>query len=50
MPLEVGVGMSLDEAAEERAPGIHSEVGDAVRALTTIVSSMRDIVALVGKV
>ena len=58
-PLEVGVGMSrslvwvaaLDEVAEEREWGsIHMEVGDVVCALTTMLSSMRDIVALVGQV
>ena len=57
MPLEVSVGMSrslvrvaaLDEAAEEREWGsVHTEVGGAVRALTTMLSSMRDIVAPVG--
>ena len=57
--LEVGVAMSrslvrvaaLDEAAEKREWGsVHMEVGDAVRALTTMLSSMRDIVALVGQV
>ena len=56
-PLEVGAGMSwslvwvaaLDEVAEEREWGnVHTEVGDAVRALTTMLSSMRDIVAPVG--
>ena len=28
---------------------VHTEVGDAVCALTTMLSSMRDIVALVGR-
>ena len=58
-PLEVGAGMSwclvwvaaLDEVVEEREWGsIHTEVGDAVRALTTMLSSMHDIVAPVGQV
>ena len=58
-PLEVGAGMSrslvwvaaLDEAAEEREWGsIHMEVGDAVHALTTMLSSMHDIVAPVCQV
>ena len=58
-PLEVGAGMSwslvrvaaLEEAAEEREWGsVHTEDGDAVRALTTMLSSIRDIVALVGQV
>ena len=57
--LEVGVGTSrslvwvaaLDEAAEVREWGsVHTEVGDAVCALTTLLSSMRDIVVLVGQV
>ena len=57
VPLEVGAGTSqslvwvaaLNEAAEEREWGsIHMEVGDAVHALTTMLSSMRDIVAPVG--
>ena len=57
--LEVGTGTSrslvrvatLDEAAEERERGsVHTEVGDAVRALTTMLGSMRDIVAPVGQV
>ena len=57
--LVVGAGMSrslvrvaaLDEAAEEREWGsIHTEVGDEVRALTTMLSSMRNIVALVALV
>ena len=55
--LVVGAGMSQslvrvaahDEAAEEREWGsVHIEVGLAVRALTTMLSSMRDIVAPVG--
>ena len=42
---------ALDDAAEEREWGIiHIEVGDAVHALTTMLSSMCDIVALVGQV
>ena len=58
-PLAVGVGTSrslvrvaaLDEAVEEREWGsVHTEVGDAVRALTTMLSSMRDIVTPVGQV
>ena len=57
--LEVGAGMSrslvpvaaLDEAAEERKWGsVHTEVRDAVHALTTMLSSMRDIVTPVGQV
>ena len=57
MSLEVGAGTSrclvrvatLDEAAEEREWGsIHMEVGDTVHALTTMLSSMSDIVAPVG--
>ena len=56
-PLEVGTGTSrslvwvaaLDEAVEEREWGsVHMEIGDVVHALTTMLSSMRDIVALVG--
>ena len=40
---------ALDEAAEEREWGsVHMEVGDAVHALTTMLSSMHDIVASVG--
>ena len=58
-PLELITGTSLslirvaalDEAVEEREWGsIHTEVGDAVRALTTMLSSMHDIVAPVGQV
>ena len=58
-PLEVGVGTSrslvrvaaLNDAAEEREWGIiHIEVGDAVHALTTMLSSMRGIIAPVGQV
>ena len=58
-PLEVGAGTSwslvrvaaLDDAIEKREWGsIHTEVGDAVRALTTMLSSMHDIVAPVGQV
>ena len=42
---------TLDEAAEEREWGsVHMEVGDAVRALTTMLSSMHDIVAPIGQV
>ena len=57
-PLEVGMGTSpslvrvaaLDEATEEREWGsIHTEDGDVVHALTTMLSSMRDIVAPVGQ-
>ena len=56
-PLEVSAGTSrslvrvaaLDEAIEEREWGsIHTEVGDAVHALTTMLSSMHDIVTPVG--
>jgi len=59
VPLEVSAGTSrslvqvdaLDEAAEEREWGsIHTEVGDAVHALTTMLSSMHDIVAPVVQV
>ena len=40
-----------DEAAEEREWGsVHTEVGDAVRALTIMLGLMRDIVAPVGQV
>ena len=43
--------VALDEAAEEREWGsIHTEVGNAVHALTTMFSSMRDIVTPVGYV
>ena len=58
-PLEVGAGMSwslvwvaaLDEAAEEREWGsVHTEVGDTFRTLTTMLSSMHDIVAPIGQV
>ena len=58
-PLEVSVGTSwslvrvaaLDEVAEEREWGsVHTEVGDVVRALTTMLGSMSDIVAPVGQV
>ena len=57
--LEVGARTSrslvrvaaLDEAAEEKKWGsVHTEVGDAVRALTTMLGSMHDIVAPVGQV
>ena len=42
---------ALDEAVEEREWGsVHMEVGDAVRALTIMLSSMRDIVTLFGQV
>ena len=42
---------ALDEAVEEREWGsVHMEVGDTVCALTTMLSLMRDIVALVGQV
>ena len=42
---------ALEEAAEEREWGsVHTEVGDAVRTLTTMLSSMRDIVAPDGQV
>ena len=42
---------ALNEAAEEREWGsVHMEVGDTVCALNTKLSSMRDIVALVGLV
>ena len=40
-----------DEAVEEREWGsVHMEVGDEVRTLTTMLSSMHDIVAPVGQV
>ena len=57
--LEVGVGtfrslvrvVALDEAEEEREWGsVHTEVGDAVHTLTTMLSLMHDIVAPVGQV
>ena len=57
--LEVGMGTSrslvrvaaLDEAVEEREWGsIHMEVGDVVRALTTMLGSMHNIVTPVGQV
>ena len=57
--LEVGAGTSrslvrvavLDETTEEREwESVHMEVGDTVCALTTMLSSMRDIIALVGQV
>jgi len=57
--LEVGAGPSqslvwvaaLDESVEVREwERIHTKVGDAVHALTTMLSSMCDIVALVGQV
>ena len=57
--LEVGVETSwslvqvaaLDDTAEEREwRSIHMEVGDVVRALITMLSSMYDIVAPVGQV
>ena len=42
---------ALDEAAEEREWGsIHTEDGDVVRTLTTMLSSIHDIVAPVGQV
>ena len=42
---------ALDEAAEEKEwRSVHIKVGDTVHALTTMLSSMRDIVALVGQV
>ena len=59
MPLEVGAGTSrslawvaaLDEVAEEREWGsVHTEVGDAVHALTIMLGSMHDIVIPVGQV
>ena len=58
-PLEVSAGMSrslvrvatLDEVAEEREWGsVHMEIGDAVRALTSMLSLMRNIVAPFGQV
>ena len=58
-PLVVGVRTSrslvrvvvLDEAPEEREWGsVHTELGDTVCALTTMLRSMRDIVASVGQV
>ena len=40
---------ALDEAIEERECGsVHTEVGDVVCALTTVLSSMCDIVTPVG--
>jgi len=57
--LEVGVGtprslvrvVALDEAAEEREWGsVHMEVGDAVHTVTTMLSSMRDIIAPIVQV
>lgn len=59
VPLEVGMGTSLslvqvaalNEAVEEREWGsVHTEVEDVVHALTTMLSSMRDIIAPVGQV
>ena len=42
---------ALDDAAEEREwRSVHTEVGDAIHALTTMLGSMGDIVALVGQV
>jgi len=42
---------ALDDAMEEREWGsIHMEFGDAVHALTTMLSSMRNIVASLGQV
>ena len=42
---------ALDEAVEEREWGsVHTEVGDAVHTLTTMLSLMHDIVAPVGQV
>jgi len=58
-PLEVGAGSSgspvrvaaLNDTAEEREwRSVHTEVGDAICALTTMLSSMRDIVTPVGQV
>ena len=58
-PLEIGTEPSwslvqvvaLDDVAEEREWGsVHTEVGTAVHALTTVLSSMRDIFAPVGQV
>ena len=43
--------VALDDAAEERGWwSIHTEVGTTVRALTTVLSSLRDIIAPVGQV
>ena len=59
VPLEVGTGTSrslvrvaaLDDIAEEREWGsVHMKVGEVVHALTTMLSSMRNIVALVALV
>ena len=42
---------ALDDVVEEREWGsIHMEVGDTVHVLTTMLSSMRDIIAPVGQV
>ena len=42
---------TLDEVAEEREwESVHTEVGDAVRALTTMLGSMHEIVTPVGQV
>ena len=42
---------ALNDAVEEREWGsIHMEVGDAVHALTIVLSSMCDIVAPIGQV
>ena len=58
-PLEVGTGMSrslvrvaalYDVVEETKWGSIHMEVGDTVHVLTTMLSSMRDIVASIGKV
>ena len=41
----------LDDAAEEREWGsVHTEVGTVVRALTTALSSFRDVITSVGQV
>jgi len=58
-PLEVSARTSwslvrvaaLDEAVEEREWGsVHTEVGDAVHTMTTMLSLMHDIVAPSGQV
>ena len=42
---------ALDVATEEREWGnVHTGVGTAIRALTTTLSSLRDVIALVGQV
>jgi len=46
-----GDAFSLNDTVKEREWGIiHMEVGIVVRALTTMLGPMRDIIALVGQV